>query len=52
IKNNKIVGVISLEGVTASIPYKSAIEKQVSLEGIDLINTNISEIMSKLKEKI
>lgn len=52
IKNNKIVGVISLEGVVASIPYKSAIEKQVSLEGIDLINTNISEIMSKLKEKI
>ncbi|QWH31718.1 NAD(P)/FAD-dependent oxidoreductase (plasmid) [Bacillus mycoides] len=52
IKNNKIVGVISLEGVTASIPYKSAIEKQVSLEGINLINTNISEIMSKLKEKI
>ncbi|HDR7589748.1 FAD-dependent oxidoreductase [Bacillus mycoides] len=52
IKDNKIVGVISLEGVTASIPYKSAIEKQVSLEGIDLLNTNISEIMSKLKEKI
>ncbi|MDZ5480262.1 NAD(P)/FAD-dependent oxidoreductase [Bacillus thuringiensis] len=52
IKDNKIVGVISLEGVTASIPYKSAIEKHVSLEGIDLLNTNISEIMSKLKEKI
>lgn len=43
---------ISLEGVAASIPYKSAIEKHVSLEGIDLLNTNISEIMSKLKEKI
>ncbi|MED2874899.1 NAD(P)/FAD-dependent oxidoreductase [Bacillus cereus] len=52
IKDNKIVGVISLEGVAASIPYKSAIEKHVSLEGIDLLNTNISEIMSKLKEKI
>ncbi|PHC36232.1 FAD-dependent oxidoreductase [Bacillus toyonensis] len=52
IKNNKIVGVISLEGVVASILYKSAIEKQLSLEGIDLINTNISEIMSKLKEEI
>lgn len=49
IKDNKIVGVISLEGVAASIPYKSAIEKHVSLEGIDLLNTNISEIMSKLK---
>lgn len=52
IKDNKIVGVISLEGVAASIPYKSAIEKHVSLDGIDLLNTNISEIMSKLKEKI
>ncbi|PGU92493.1 NAD(P)/FAD-dependent oxidoreductase [Bacillus thuringiensis] len=52
IKDNKIVGVISLEGVAASIPYKSAIEKHVSLEGIDLLNTNISEIMGKLKEKI
>ena len=52
IKDNKIVGVISLEGVAASISYKSAIEKHVSLEGIDLLNTNISEIMSKLKEKI
>ncbi|MFC9728624.1 NAD(P)/FAD-dependent oxidoreductase [Bacillus cereus] len=52
IKDNKIVGVISLEGVAASIPYKSAIKKHVSLEGIDLLNTNISEIMSKLKEKI
>ncbi|PES31030.1 NAD(P)/FAD-dependent oxidoreductase [Bacillus thuringiensis] len=52
IKDNKIVGVISLEGVAASSPYKSAIEKHVSLEGIDLLNTNISEIMSKLKEKI
>ncbi|MDA2491475.1 MULTISPECIES: NAD(P)/FAD-dependent oxidoreductase [Bacillus cereus group] len=52
IKDNKIVGVISLEGVAASISYKSAIEKHVSLEGIDSLNTNISEIMSKLKEKI
>lgn len=52
IKDNKIVGVISLEEVAASISYKSAIEKHVSLEGIDLLNTNISEIMNKLKEKI
>ncbi|AZJ24136.1 NAD(P)/FAD-dependent oxidoreductase (plasmid) [Bacillus wiedmannii bv. thuringiensis] len=52
IKDNKIVGVISLEGVAASISYKSVIEKHVSLEGIDLLNTNISEIMNKLKEKI
>ncbi|EOQ19360.1 hypothetical protein KOY_01660 [Bacillus cereus VDM021] len=52
IKDNKIVGVISLEGVVASIPYKSAIEEQVSLEEINIKNTNISEIMSKVKEKL
>ncbi|KMP72673.1 NAD(P)/FAD-dependent oxidoreductase [Bacillus wiedmannii] len=52
IKNHKIVGVISLEGVVASIPYKSAIEKQVSLEEIDMKNTNISEIMNKVKAKL
>ncbi|WP_439740645.1 NAD(P)/FAD-dependent oxidoreductase [Bacillus pseudomycoides] len=52
IKDNKIVGVISLEGVVASIPYKSAIEEQVSLEEINMKNTNISEIMSKVKEKL
>ncbi|HDR7533987.1 TPA: NAD(P)/FAD-dependent oxidoreductase [Bacillus cereus] len=52
IKNHKIVGVISLEGVVASIPYKSAIEKQVSLEEIDMKNTKVSEIMHKVKEKL
>ena len=34
IKDQKIVGVISLEGVVASIPYKTAIESQVSLAGL------------------
>ncbi|MGE1032935.1 NAD(P)/FAD-dependent oxidoreductase [Bacillus sp. GKis3/1] len=52
IKNHKIVGVISLGGVVASIPYKSAIEKQVSLEEINMKNTNVSEIMHKVKEKL
>lgn len=52
IKNHKIVGVISLEGVIASIPYKSAIEKQVSLEEIDMKNMNICELMNKVKEKL
>lgn len=52
IKDNKIVGVISLEGVTASMPYKFAIEKQVSLQKIDLQNTTISEIMNKVNMEI
>ena len=52
IKDHKIVGVISLEGVVASIPYKTAIEKQVSLVGLDLKNMSISDVMSAVKERL
>ena len=51
IKDEKIVGVISLEGVLASVPYKTAIESEVSLAGIDLNHISVSELMSQLKEK-
>ena len=52
IKDDKIVGVISLEGVVASIPYKTAIEKQVSLDGLDLNNMTISDVMSEVKDRL
>jgi nitrite reductase (NADH) large subunit len=51
IKDEKIVGVISLEGVIASMPYKAAIENEISLAGIDVNHISISELMSQLKEK-
>lgn len=51
IKDEKIVGVISLEGVVASMPYKTAIENEVSLAGIDINHISISDLMSQLKEK-
>ncbi|MCQ6276691.1 NAD(P)/FAD-dependent oxidoreductase [Bacillus sp. V3B] len=51
IKDEKIVGVISLEGVVASMPYKAAIESEVSLAGIDVNTVSISDLMSQLKEK-
>ena len=35
IKDQKMVGVITLEGVVASLAYKTAIENQVSLAGIE-----------------
>ena len=41
ISDQKIVGVISLEGVVASLPYKAAIEKKVSFAGIDINNTSV-----------
>ncbi len=52
IKDEKIVGVISLEGVVASIPYKTAIESEVSLAGLDLNNMTISDVMSTVKDRL
>lgn len=52
IKDHKIVGVISLDGVVASIPYKKAIESQVSLAGLDLNNMTINEVMSEVKDRL
>ena len=43
---------ISLEGVVASIPYKTAIESQVSLAGLDLNNMTISDVMSAVKDRL
>ena len=51
IKDKKIVGVISLEGVAASIPYKTAIEQEVSLEGLDLEHISLSQLMNEVKER-
>ncbi|WP_428910634.1 NAD(P)/FAD-dependent oxidoreductase [Niallia sp. Krafla_26] len=51
IKDQKIVGVISLEGVVASLPYKAAIENKVSLDGIDLNHVSVCEVMNELKER-
>jgi len=51
IKDNKMVGVISLEGVVASLPYKAAIESEVSLAGIELNQVTVSELMNELKKR-
>lgn len=50
--DEKIVGVISLEGVVASIPYKTAIESQASLAGLDLNNMTISDVMRAVKDRL
>ena len=49
IKDQKIVGVISLEGVVASLPYKAAIENNISLAGIDINHTSVSDVMNEIK---
>jgi nitrite reductase (NADH) large subunit len=52
IKDEKIVGVISLEGIVASTPYKMAIEKKTSLNGISLDTVSVKELMSLVKERL
>lgn len=52
IKDEKIVGVISLEGIVASTPYKMAIEKKIPLSGISLDTVSVKELMSLVKEKL
>ena len=51
IKDQKMVGVITLEGVVASLAYKTAIESQISLAGIELSNRTIADLMNELKER-
>lgn len=52
IKDEKIVGVISLEGIVASTLYKTAIENKISLNGIPLDTVSVKELMSLVKERL
>lgn len=51
IKNNQIVGVISLESVVAAQPYKAAIDSQASVEGLALHQLTIQEVMRAIKDR-
>ena len=51
IKDQKMVGVITLEGVVASLAYKTAIENQVSLVGMEFSKMTIADLMNELKER-
>ncbi|RCX17665.1 nitrite reductase (NADH) large subunit [Fontibacillus phaseoli] len=50
--NGTLVGVISFESVVAAAPYKSAIENQVSLAGLDLKTLSIQDVMTVIKERL
>ncbi len=52
IANGSLVGVISFESVVAAAPYKTAIESQVSLAGLDLKALSIQEVMTAIKERL
>lgn len=52
IANQTLVGVISFESVIAAAPYKTVIESQVSLVGLDLQAMSIQEVMAVVKERL
>jgi len=52
IKDQTIVGVVSFETVIAAAPYKTAIESQVSLAGLDLKALSIQEVMAAVKGRL
>lgn len=52
IANQTLIGVISFESVIAAAPYKTVIESQVSLVGLDLQAMSIQEVMAVVKERL
>lgn len=52
VKNNTMIGVISWEGAAASLTYKAAIERETSLSGINLNQSNIEEIMNEVQLRL
>jgi nitrite reductase (NADH) large subunit len=52
VKNNRLTGAISWESAAASLIYKSAVEQGLSLEGIDLANSSLKEIMAQIESRL
>ena len=52
IKDSKIVGAISIGDITISKTFKLFIEKEVSLEGIDLNTITIKELILELEKRL
>ncbi|UQZ36685.1 NAD(P)/FAD-dependent oxidoreductase [Paenibacillus sp. PK3_47] len=52
IRDSKLAGAISWEGAAASLIYKSAIEQGISLEGMDLLNSSLEEIMTLVEARL
>lgn len=51
-KDQTVVGVVSFDTVMAAAPYKTAIERQVSLAGLDLEALSIQEVMAAVKGRL
>lgn len=52
VKDNTIIGAISWEGAAASLTYKAAIEQGVSLDGIDLQNSRVADVMAEVEARL
>ena len=51
IKDNKIIGAIVIGDTKRSPIFKAAIEKEISLENIDLTNISVSELLNSIQNK-
>lgn len=52
VKDSRITGAISWEGAAASLLYKSVVEQGISLEGMDLANSSLGEIMAQVESRL
>ncbi|MNC12142.1 Nitrite reductase [NAD(P)H] [compost metagenome] len=52
VKDSRLTGAISWEGAAASLIYKSAIEQNISLTGMDLVNSTPGEIMTEAEARL
>lgn len=52
VKNDTMVGAISWEGAAASLVYKDAIERGISLTGIQLAEGSLTEIMAEVQSRL
>lgn len=51
VKNNKIIGTIVIGDTKRSPIFKAAIEKEISLESIDLSKISVSELLNSIQNK-
>lgn len=52
VKDSKMTGALSWEGAAASLIYKSAVEQGTSLDGIDLTNSSLEEILAQIESRL
>ena len=52
IRGGSLCGAIAFENAAASLPYKTAIEQKLPLDGIDVASRSMEEIMNEIAERL